>query len=72
MTQGRLTSCIPLPVEHKLLVTVIEKAKDWALMHGVGMRDRKHFTKDAIQTLLAVYTPLRKTHSGVSLDSLLL
>ncbi|XP_039747500.1 glutathione synthetase-like isoform X3 [Pararge aegeria] len=57
MTQGRLTSCIPLPVEHKLLVTVIEKAKDWALMHGVGMRDRKHFTKDAIQIAPFVLLP---------------
>lgn len=49
MTQARLASCIPLPLENKVLVSVIEKAKDWALMHGVGMRDRKHFTKDAIQ-----------------------
>lgn len=49
MTQARLASCIPLPLEHKLLVTVIEKAKDWALMHGVGMRDKKNFTKDSIQ-----------------------
>lgn len=51
MSQSRLASCIPLPLEHKLLVTVIEKAKDWALMHGVGMRDKKHFTKDSIQVL---------------------
>lgn len=28
---------------------MIEKAKDWALMHGVGMRDRNHFNKDMIQ-----------------------
>lgn len=49
MSQSRLASCIPLPLEPKSLVSVIEKAKDWALMHGVGMRDRKHFTKDAIQ-----------------------
>ncbi|CAH2097554.1 unnamed protein product [Euphydryas editha] len=57
MTQARLASCIPLPLEHKLLVTVIEKAKDWALMHGVGMRDRKHFTKDAIQIAPFVLLP---------------
>lgn len=49
MSQARLASCIPLPVEPKALVSVIEKAKDWALMHGVGMRDRKNFNKDAIQ-----------------------
>ncbi|XP_050356354.1 glutathione synthetase-like isoform X1 [Nymphalis io] len=57
MTQARLASCIPLPLEHKLLVTVIEKAKDWALMHGVGMRDRKHFTKDSIQIAPFVLLP---------------
>lgn len=49
MPQARLASCIPMPLEPKALVSVIEKAKDWALMHGVGMRDRKNFTKDAIQ-----------------------
>lgn len=49
MSQARLTTCLPLPMENKLLVTVIEKAKDWALMHGVGMRDKKNFTKDSIQ-----------------------
>ncbi|KOB72384.1 Glutathione synthetase, partial [Operophtera brumata] len=49
MSQARLASCIPLPLEPKALISVIEKAKDWALMHGVGMRDRKNFTKDAIQ-----------------------
>ncbi|XP_026483272.1 glutathione synthetase-like isoform X3 [Vanessa tameamea] len=57
MTQARLASCIPLPLEHKVLVTVIEKAKDWALMHGVGMRDKKHFTKDAIQIAPFVLLP---------------
>lgn len=57
MTQARLASCIPLPLEHKLLVTVIEKAKDWALMHGVGMRDKKNFTKDSIQFAPFVLLP---------------
>ncbi|XP_045762353.1 glutathione synthetase-like isoform X2 [Maniola jurtina] len=57
MTQARLASCIPLPLEHKLLVSVIEKAKDWALMHGVGMRDRKNFTKDSIQIAPFVLLP---------------
>ncbi|XP_048000919.1 glutathione synthetase-like isoform X1 [Leguminivora glycinivorella] len=57
MSQARFTSCIPLPLEHKSLVGVIEKAKDWALMHGVGMRDRKNFTKDAIQIAPFVLLP---------------
>lgn len=49
MSQSRLSTCIPVPFDNKVLVNVIEKAKDWALMHGVGMRDKNHFTKDAIQ-----------------------
>ncbi|XP_026750421.2 glutathione synthetase-like isoform X1 [Galleria mellonella] len=57
MSQARFASCIPLPLEHKVLVNVIEKAKDWALMHGVGMRDKKHFTKDAIQIAPFVLLP---------------
>ncbi|XP_049879708.1 glutathione synthetase-like isoform X2 [Pectinophora gossypiella] len=57
MAQARLASCVPLPVDHKTLVNVIEKAKDWALMHGVGMRDRKQFSKDAIQIAPFVLLP---------------
>lgn len=55
MSQARLSSCIPLPIEHKTLVNVIEKAKDWALMHGVGMRDKKHFNKDVIQVIFLLF-----------------
>lgn len=49
MSQSKLASCIPMPIEHRALSNVIEKAKDWALMHGVGMRDKKQFSKDAMQ-----------------------
>ncbi|XP_069365274.1 glutathione synthetase-like [Maniola hyperantus] len=63
MTQARLASSIPLPMEHKLLVTVIEKAKDWALMHGVGMRDKKNFTKDSIQIAPFVLIPSPFPHT---------
>ncbi|XP_073962826.1 glutathione synthetase-like isoform X2 [Choristoneura fumiferana] len=57
MSQARLASCIPVPMDQKALVGVIEKAKDWALMHGVGMRDKKHFTKDSIQIAPFVLLP---------------
>ncbi|KAL0861287.1 hypothetical protein ABMA27_008848 [Loxostege sticticalis] len=57
MSQARLASCLPLPLEHKVLVNVIEKAKDWALMHGVGMRDKKQFSKDSIQIAPFVLLP---------------
>ncbi|XP_028175877.1 glutathione synthetase-like isoform X2 [Ostrinia nubilalis] len=57
MSQARLATCIPLPLDHKVLVNVIEKAKDWALMHGVGMRDKKQFNKDSIQIAPFVLLP---------------
>ncbi|XP_047506361.1 glutathione synthetase-like isoform X2 [Pieris napi] len=57
MSQSRLASCIPLPLDNKALSNVVEKAKDWALMHGVGMRDKAHFSKDTIQIAPFVLLP---------------
>ncbi|CAF4858427.1 unnamed protein product [Pieris macdunnoughi] len=57
MSQSRLASCIPLPLDNKVLSNVVEKAKDWALMHGVGMRDKAHFSKDTIQIAPFVLLP---------------
>lgn len=57
MSQSRLASCVPMPIEHRTLTNVIEKAKDWALMHGVGMRDKKQFSKDAMQASQFRYFP---------------
>ncbi|XP_026332661.1 glutathione synthetase-like isoform X3 [Hyposmocoma kahamanoa] len=57
MSQSRLASCIPMPIEHRALINVVEKAKDWALMHGVGMRDKKQFSKDAMQIAPFVLLP---------------
>ncbi|RVE41532.1 hypothetical protein evm_013817 [Chilo suppressalis] len=57
MSQARFATCLPLPMEQKVLVNIIEKAKDWALMHGVGMRDKKHFNKDTIQIAPFVLLP---------------
>ncbi|XP_073993314.1 glutathione synthetase-like isoform X3 [Rhodnius prolixus] len=43
---------------------LIEKAKDWALMHGVGMRSKHHFSVNSINfapfTLFP--TPLKREH----------
>jgi len=35
MDNPRLGPCLPIPIDKKLLEEVVEKAKDWALMHGV-------------------------------------
>uniref|UniRef100_A0A0V0G652 Glutathione synthetase n=1 Tax=Triatoma dimidiata TaxID=72491 RepID=A0A0V0G652_TRIDM len=48
----------------KELQELIEKAKDWALMHGVGMRSKEHFSYNAINfapfTLFP--TPLKREY----------
>lgn len=44
-----LQPCIPLPVEENVLIDVVSKAKDWALMHGAAMRSKSDFNSDALQ-----------------------
>lgn len=34
MTDNQLEPCIKLPLEDGVLADIVEKAKDWALMHG--------------------------------------
>lgn len=34
MTTNRLEPCIKLPLENEILEDIVDKAKDWALMHG--------------------------------------
>lgn len=34
MGTPRLDSCIPLPIKREELEVLVDKAKDWALMHG--------------------------------------
>lgn len=36
---------------------VIEKAKDWALMHGACMRSKTNFSKDSLQFAPFILTP---------------
>lgn len=46
---SELKPCIPLPLDENVLTDVIEKAKDWALMHGAAMRSKAAFSSDALQ-----------------------
>lgn len=45
----RLPSVIPLPMQKEQLEEIVDKAKDWALMHGAGMRSKMNFSKDNLQ-----------------------
>lgn len=44
-----LEPCVELPLPDEVLMDVIEKGKDWALMHGAGLRSKANFNPDALQ-----------------------
>uniref|UniRef100_A0A182NGR7 Glutathione synthetase n=1 Tax=Anopheles dirus TaxID=7168 RepID=A0A182NGR7_9DIPT len=52
-----LQSCVSLPLEEAQLVAVVEKAKDWAIMHGTAMRSKANFNTDALTFAPFVLTP---------------
>ena len=43
--------CIPTQLSNEELQNVIDKAKDWALLHGVSMRSKESFNKNQVQIL---------------------
>lgn len=54
MQRPILESCIQLPIQEEVLVEVIEKAKDYALMHGAAMRSKDNFSSDALQVVNSI------------------
>ncbi|XP_078043592.1 glutathione synthetase [Augochlora pura] len=51
MEVSRLQPCIQLQVSNEEFQTVIDKAKDWALMHGISIRSKESFNKNQVQVL---------------------
>lgn len=49
MSNSYLESCINFPIENSVLLDVVEKAKDWALMHGAGLRSKTNVNPDIMQ-----------------------
>lgn len=43
-----LPPMIDFPIEKELLDEVVSKAKDWAIMHGAGMRSKTNFNSDVL------------------------
>ena len=39
---------MPLPLEEDKLMDLVEKAKDYCLMHGICMRQKDKFDRDAL------------------------
>jgi hypothetical protein len=48
---------IPLPLPEAQLKEVVEKSKDWALMHGAAMRSKTQFSEDSLQFAPFVLIP---------------
>lgn len=44
----RIRPCIDVPLPRHELEEIAEKAKDWALMHGMLFRGKKNFSRDTI------------------------
>ncbi|XP_035910064.1 glutathione synthetase-like isoform X1 [Anopheles stephensi] len=56
-TTKMLQSCISLPLDEPQLLDVVEKAKDWAIMHGAAMRSKQNFDQDALLFAPFILTP---------------
>ncbi|CAD7090096.1 unnamed protein product [Hermetia illucens] len=57
MPEHILESCVPLPIPEKELIEVTVKAKDWAIMHGAGMRSKTDYNPDNMFFVPFILTP---------------
>ncbi|RZF42695.1 hypothetical protein LSTR_LSTR001490 [Laodelphax striatellus] len=75
MDDYRLPSCLELPKNLDELHDLIEKSKDWALMHGGGMRSKTNFSVDSIQfapfCLLPSVFPRKEFEKAVAIQETL-
>lgn len=46
-----LKPCLEVPLPDGQLRDIIEKSKDWALMHGAALRSKANFSLDALQVI---------------------
>ncbi|XP_047345527.1 glutathione synthetase-like [Vespa velutina] len=49
MSTFQLQPCVDLDLSKKELQDLIDKAKDWAIMHGINMRSKQNFNKSQVQ-----------------------
>lgn len=57
MSPPVLKSSVPIPIDDKILIDVISKAKDFALMHGSAMRSKSEYSADSLQFAPFILTP---------------
>ncbi|EEB12574.1 glutathione synthetase, putative [Pediculus humanus corporis] len=48
MEAPRINPCLSLPIDKKIFSDLVDKTKDWALMHGAGMRSKTNFNLDSL------------------------
>lgn len=41
-----LDSCFPFPIDEATLIDLAQKARDWALMHGIAVRSKHNFYEE--------------------------
>jgi len=70
-----MESCVPLPLDDKKLTDLVEKAKDFCLMHGICMRQKNKFDRDALHfapfCLFPSPFPSDEYHKAVNLQVIL-
>ncbi|XP_063596485.1 uncharacterized protein LOC134773240 isoform X2 [Penaeus indicus] len=70
-----LEGCIPLPLPDEIVTEVVPKAKDYALLHGAGMRFKDTYNPDILQMapffLLPSAFPRREFDRVVKLQPLI-
>lgn len=75
ITTTVLEPCLPLPLQDDILNDIVPKAKDFALLHGAGMRYRDSYDPDIIQMapfyLLPSAFPRREFDRVVKLQPLI-
>ncbi len=49
-----LPVAVELPIENNMLVDLIQKAKDFALMHGAGMRSKINYSPDEMEVIMTM------------------
>jgi glutathione synthase len=47
-----LPAAVDLPIDANVLEDLIQKAKDFALMHGAGMRSKINYNPDVMQVMV--------------------
>ncbi|KAI4466782.1 glutathione synthetase [Holotrichia oblita] len=71
----RLPCTLPLPLSEDVLVELVDKTKDWALMHGAAMRSKSNFSKDSLNfapfVLLPSAFPRKEFYKAVELQQIL-